>query len=427
MIFSHFGKKFTTKSGILELMDDLGTAMSGDEQYYMLGGGNPAHIPEVNTIWRRRMTEILGNKQEFEEMVANYDKPQGKTVFLEALAELLNRQFGWPLTAKNIGITNGSQTSSFILLNMFSGSTAHPSTGVAPQGPQGSGRKKILFPLMPEYIGYADQTVEDDCYLSYPSTIEEIDEVTYKYHVNFDSLEVTDEVGAICVSRPTNPTGNVLTDREVRRLVELAETHDIPLILDNAYGTPFPDIIFEEVTPFWNEHVILSMSLSKIGLPSTRTGIIIADETIIKALSSVNAILSLANVSVGQVLTLPLIRSGEILSISRDIIKPFYLKKSLKTQVLIKETFGNKFDYRIHKSEGSIFLWIWFKELPITSKQLYERFKKRRVLIVPGNYFFFGLQQAWTHVNQCIRISYAQNEEDVKKGIEIMADEVARL
>jgi ABC-type lipoprotein export system ATPase subunit len=32
---------------------------------------------------------------------------------------------------------------------------------------------------------------------------------------------------------------------------------------------------------------------------------------------------------------------------------------------------------------------LWFRNLPITTKELYERLKKRGVLVVPGEYFFY--------------------------------------
>jgi valine--pyruvate aminotransferase len=46
----------------------------------------------------------------------------------------------------------------------------------------------------------------------------------------------------ICVSRPTNPTGNVITDEELIKLDALANQHGIPLVIDNAYGVPFPGL-----------------------------------------------------------------------------------------------------------------------------------------------------------------------------------------
>jgi len=81
-------------------------------------------------------------------------------------------------------------------------------------------------------------------------------------------------------------------------------------------------------------------------------------------------------------------------------------------------------EFYIHKPEGAFFLWLWFKGMPITSQALYERLKQRGVVVVPGQYFFPGLQEEWQHKYECIRMSYAQDEAIVKAGIEIIADEV---
>lgn len=414
MRLSQFGQKFTARTGILELMDDLGHAMSGSEKKFMLGGGNPAHIPEVNSVWRKRMEQIMGEADGLERMLSNYDPPQGNMAFIRALASLLRREFGWELTERNIAITNGSQTSFFILFNMLA-------------GPDGRGEhRKILFPLTPEYIGYADQSIRSEDFRSFPADIEEIDEHTFKYHVNFDHLRVDDDVAAICVSRPTNPTGNVITDEEVVRLDAIAKSKGIPLIIDNAYGVPFPGMIFEQVTPTWNENILLTMSLSKIGLPSTRTGIVIASEEVIEAVSSCNAILSLSNGSVGQHIVRPLLDNGSILDLSRDTIRPFYQEKSERALGYIHESFDASLDYAVHKSEGSLFLWLWFRNLPVTTMELYNRLKEQHTIVVPGTYFFFGFDEEWTHRDQCIRLNYAMNDEDVKRGIEIIAEEAQR-
>jgi len=56
---STFGKNLCEGSGIGELMDDLGEALAGGGDVKMLGGGQPAHVPEVDAVWRRRMEEIM--------------------------------------------------------------------------------------------------------------------------------------------------------------------------------------------------------------------------------------------------------------------------------------------------------------------------------------------------------------------------------
>jgi valine--pyruvate aminotransferase len=227
------------------------------------------------------------------------------------------------------------------------------------------------------------------------------------------------ETGAICVSRPTNPTGNVITDEEINGLLELSRQQGVPLILDNAYGVPFPSIIFTEAMPMWDDNVIKCLSLSKLGLPAVRTGIIIAREDIIRAVSAMNAIISLAPSSFGPVLMQKLFSSGEILTIGAKLIRPFYQEKCKKAlESVHRELEG--IPYRVHTPEGSMFLWLWFENLPITSGELYLRLKEHGVLVVSGHYFFPGLKQGWQHSSECVRLTYSQDDETVRKGIAII-------
>ena len=413
---SQVGTRFTSDAGILQLMDDLGSALSGSEKKYMLGGGNPALIPEVAAVWRTQMARMLEDSERFDRVLGQYDTPQGRPRFLKAVAGMLNREYGWDLSPDNIAITNGSQSAFFMLFNLLAG----PGTDGAPD-------QTVLFPLMPEYIGYRDQSIRPIDFTSFLPRIEQIDEHCHKYHIDFDALTVADSTAAICVSRPTNPSGNVLTDAEVERLDRIAADHNVPLIIDNAYGTPFPDIIFSDVRPIWNENIVLSMSLSKIGLPSLRTGIVVAREEIVRAIGSMNAIMSLANGTVGQAITEELFESGEILRISRELVRPYYRRKSEHAIAWTHRVFADRFPYSIHRSEGSLFLWMWFPELPGTTADLYERLKARNVIVVPGRYFCFGTHDRWDHTDRCIRVSYAMNDSDVERGIEIIADEVANM
>jgi len=413
MKISRFGRKISAVSGIGRLMEDLGTALSQSREMLMLGGGNPAHIPEVQKYFRDSMEKLLHNGSEFERAIGNYDPPAGNPEFIEATAALLRKELGWDVQSKNIALTNGSQTAFFILFNIFAGAF------------EDGADRKILLPLAPEYIGYCDVGLVDDLFIANKPRIEHIDEHIFKYHINFNRTNVTEKIGAICVSRPTNPTGNVLTDTEIEKLSELAGTHDIPLIIDNAYGTPFPDIIFTEAKAKWNKQIIYCMSLSKLGLPSVRTGIVVANEEVIEMVSRVNAVMSLAPGGMGAAIVRDLFRTGEIISLGRDIIKPFYQEKAQAAlERICRELDG--IDFHVHKPEGAFFVWLWFPELPITDGELYERLKKRGVLVVPGNYFFPGLKETWRHKNECIRVNYSQDAGTVAAGIKIIAEEVKR-
>ena len=397
-------------------MDDLGHALaSGGPDLKMLGGGQPARIPAMDALWRRRVAELMAEPGGLERALTSYDPPRGNPRFLGAVAGLFQRTFGWNISAANVAVTAGGQTAFYFLFNLLA--------GVMPDG----SRRKILLPLVPEYIGYSNQGVGGDLFRAVPPLIEKTGPHEFKYRVDFENLHVTPDIAAICASRPTNPTGNVLTDDEVARLAALAKAHGIPLILDNAYGAPFPGIFFADAEPFWDEHVVLTLSLSKLGLPGTRTGIVIGPEPIIRALGSMSAITGLANPNIGQQIILPLLESGEVLQLSREVVKPFYEARCHLARQAALAAFGDDFEWFMHRSEGALFLWLWFPGLPIPVRELYERLKQRGVLVVSGDYFFFGDDRAdWPHRHECIRVTYSMDEAVVRDGLRLIGEEVRR-
>jgi len=409
MTFSKFGNKFTRPNGITQLMDDLGNANSGDDpNLIMLGGGNPAIIPESNAVFVKELQQIIASSQ-VDQMVGLYDGPQGHDQFRDALATLLNEHYGWALDGDNISLSNGSQSNFFALFNLLAGEMEDGS------------QKKILFPLAPEYVGYADQGLSEDMFVSIKPKIHLLDKKQFKYEIDFEGLKNTLEseqsFGAICVSRPTNPTGNVITDAELSTLDSLAQQYNIPLIIDNAYGHPFPGAIYTDATLTWNENTILCMSLSKLGLPGLRTGIVIANKEIINAMSRINSIMILAPNSVGPVLMTRLIKDKELLPLCNNVIKPYYKKKSEMAVALFNEIFADLPVY-LHKLEGSFFMWLWFKDMGITSEALYEKLKEEKVYIIPGHSFFIGIDDEWAHKHQCVRINYAKDEATLRAGLE---------
>lgn len=417
-MFSVTGTRLAARSGILDLMDDLGRAMTTDPDMRMLGGGNPAHIPAVDAVWRRRMQELMADGDALERMLGNYDPPRGNPHFVKALAGCLNGALGWNLAPENVAVTAGGQTGFFYLFNLLAGTMSDGS------------QRKILLPLVPEYIGYANQGMEPGLFTGCPAIIEDLPDHEFKYRVDLGAVEQalgTEKISAMCVSRPTNPTGNVLTDEEVARLSSLARQASIPLIIDNAYGLPFPAAIFTEASPVWADHIILTLSLSKLGLPGTRTGIVIARPEIAEAVAAMTSVTGLANTNTGQQIVLPMLESGELLRLSREVIRPFYETRSRQALTWLQDSFAGQKKWSVHRSEGSFFLWLRLQDLPITTLELYERLKARKVLVVPGEHFFFGLNEDWPHRHECLRLNYSGPEKAVREGLGIIADEVGAL
>ena len=414
MKFSKYAQRFLKDSGTVQLMADLGAA---DANSIMLGGGNPAHIPVVQRAFREALQQVMDEPNELERMLGDYSGPGGQNEFIELLAEFFRHSLGWNITHKNIALSNGSQASFSLLFNSFAGASLAGS------------ERKILLPLVPEYIGYNDQQVGTTSILEaqLPS-IEKHSTDFFKYRIDFDKLQLRQHHGAICLSRPTNPTGNVVTDDELQRLLSMAKRAHIPLIIDGAYGLPFPAMVYRAVNPLWDEQIILCLSLSKLGLPGVRTGIIIAKEEIIDMVSRANAINNLAPGNVGPHLLCKLLKEQRLLAMCQQHIQPFYQAKRQFAIGCLKEKMRN-LPVVIHEPEGAFFLWLWIQGLPISSQALYRRLRKQNVFILAGEHFYPGIEghRDWPHRYECIRLSYANSEHVIEQGITVIADTLRKL
>jgi len=427
MSLSRFGQQLTSDAAIVNLMEDLGVALNVNPDVLFLGGGNPAQIPEVEQCVAQHLQKIATNPDVLHKLLGIYQSPRGSEAFITELVSFFQAEFDWPVTAENLCITNGSQSAFFMLLNMLGGEQADGSV------------KRICFPMLPEYLGYADQGLTHDMFYGVKPKIVKINEHEFKYHVDFDALVIDESTAAICVSRPSNPTGNVISSDEMQRLADLATAANIPLIVDCAYGDPFPGVIYNKDPLSWRAPYIFVMSLSKMGLPGVRTGIVVAEPDITRGLVQANTVTSLACGNLGPVLMTSLLQSNDVMRLCHDVIYPFY--ESSKNIILA--AIADKFQgltYRIHSPEGAFFLWLWFEGLPISSADLYERLKVKNVLIMEGSHFFFGLEAPdsdkkvevenienmndWPHARECIRLTYCQSPEKMTEAVIIIANEL---
>jgi len=278
---------------------------------------------------------------------------------------------------------------------------------------------------MPEYLGYADQFISDNACYGFKPQIELMPNKQFKYHVDLKNLSLQENTAALCVSRPSNPTGNIISSSELEALHKRSCDGNIPLIVDCAYGEPFPGICYEQVESLWQPGMVFVQSLSKLGMPGARTGIVIADEELISTFVEINTVISLANGNFGPVVARELLKESRINSLRDNIILPFYKQKRDFMIETVKKYFAD-IHYYMHVSQGAFFVWLWFPELSETSQELYLCCKEKGLLIMPGEPFFFGLDEPWPHAKQCVRLSFCQSEAVIDEAIQLLAQEVRR-
>ncbi|CAN5797692.1 valine--pyruvate transaminase [soil metagenome] len=410
------GEKMSKLSGVRTINKDTMDALRAEDahKWINLGGGNPVVLPEAEYMWRRYTHELL-KAPDFGEVICRYGASQGYEPLVEAVVDLFNSRYGWGITRRNVLIAPGSQALIYFALNSFGGRAAE-------------GRiQPIVLPLSPEYTGYGGTTIAEDTLKSYRPSIDILGPHRFKYRPDFKRLKIDGATGAVLFSRPSNPTGNVLTDGETQKIVDLAMVEEVPVLIDSAYAVPFPNLAFTEMTPIFKENVIHLISFSKAGLPGERIGVAIGSERYLSVLESFQANANIHSSRYGQAIAAKAIKSGELAHISEAVIKPHYKRKLTLLEDAFERELPEELPWYLHAGDGAMFAWLWMKDLPVSDVDLYERLKQDRVIVVPGSLFFPGLEEPWSHKQQCIRISLTATEEEIEQGVATIAQVIGQV
>lgn len=417
---TQFGDRMSHLTGVRAIMKDIIETLNASKasgqgvEFINLSAGNPVILPEVEQLWRDCTADLLAS-EEYGEVVCRYGASQGYEPLIEAIRDDFNHRYGLALTSRNILITPGSQNLYFLAANALGGYST-------------SGQlRDILLPLSPDYTGYGGVTLYPEAVKAYRPFIELGEDAhSFKYRPDFERLEVNENTGFVLFSRPCNPTGNVLSAKEVQGIVNLAAPHNVPVFIDSAYAPPFPALNFTEMTPVFGPNVVHCISLSKAGLPGERVGIAIGDERIIQVLEAFQTNLCIHSSRYGQAIAARAIRSGALAKIAEQVIRPHYQQKFAVLEETLYRHMPDAVPWRLHRGEGAIFAWLWFDQLPMSDWDFYNELKRYGVIIVPGSPFFPGLQQSlqgedWPHMRQCFRISLTETESQIATGLQHLA------
>lgn len=407
-----FGKQMSQLTGVRAIMKDIITTLRTNKgkKFINLSAGNPVILPQVEQLWRDYTVELLAS-QEYGEVVCRYGSSQGYAPFVEAIVKDFNQRYDLKLTEQNILITPGSQSLYFYGANAFGGYTLEGDL------------KQVVLPLSPEYTGYGGVTLTPEALIAYKPSMD-IDAANhrFKYRADFSQLEINETTGCVIFSRPCNPTGNVLTNEEVNKIVAMAAPYDVPVFIDSAYAPPFPGLNFTEMTPVFGENIVHCMSLSKAGLPGERLGIAIGDPQIIETLEAFQTNMCIHASRYGQAIAARAISSGALAKISTEVIRPYYQEKFAIVENTLDASMPKDLPWLLHKGEGAIFAWIWLQDLPMTDWEFYQKLKDVGVIVVPGASFFPGLREEWAHKQQCFRVSLTASNEEIALGMQKFAE-----
>jgi DNA-binding transcriptional MocR family regulator len=173
-------------------------------------------IPALN----RLMSQVFRNDPV---SCHSYDAPPGSPALRHAIARR-GMEAGYSVTADEIVITSGAKEAVYLSIR----AVTRPGDTVAIESPAYYALLEVLSSLGLRVVEIA---------------------VHPRHGMNLDDLEIALKerpiAAVVLVSNFSNPTGSCMSDDAKRRLVDLLDEHNVPLVEDDVYG----ELVFEGRRP----------------------------------------------------------------------------------------------------------------------------------------------------------------------------------
>jgi len=228
---------------------------------------------------------------------------------------------------------------------------------------------------------------------------------------------ITKKTRAILVINPSNPTGAVLSQKEITMLARIARTHSLFVIADETYR----EIVFGSRPKSFlsqssvREHILVLDSASKrFSVPGARIGCIVSrNKEIMDAVLRI-AMVRLSAPTVEQYALAPILRNPNA-----------YIKKIVQEYHARRDTVLAKLSCMpgvvTYAPQGALYLIV---ELPVADAEQFIlfmltkfRYQKTTVLVAPASGFYVTPKKG---INQ-IRIAYVVNRAKLKQAMDILA------
>lgn len=228
----------------------------GEDKVFDFSIGNPS-VPAPEQV-RKTLIRLLSEKDPV--ALHGYTSAQGDPTVRAAIADYLNRTYDAGVDANLIYLTVGAAASLTISLTAL----LNPGDEVI-----------LLAPFFPEYRVFVERTGAK--VVSVPA-----DPQTLQPDLNALASAFSEKTRVLLVNSPNNPTGAVLTEESIRRIVALLEENSakqgtpVWLISDE----PYRELVWGDVTvPYLTRYyanTLVCYSFSKsLSLPGERIGYVL--------------------------------------------------------------------------------------------------------------------------------------------------------
>jgi aspartate/methionine/tyrosine aminotransferase len=223
----------------------------------------------------------------------------------------------------------------------------------------------------------------------------------FRFHPDRVEKAITPKTKLLILNSPSNPTGVVMNDEEVRAAVEIARKHDLLIVSDEIYepflydrgaGIPSPAKLYDRT-------LILRGFSKSHAMTGWRLGYVVGPEAIVSQMAKLQQYTYVCAPSPFQHAALAALDVR-----MTDAVAAYRRKRDL-----VIERLSRKFE--VVRPEGAFYV---FAKAPAgsTATDFVARAIDNNVLIIPGNVF----SEQDTH----FRISYATTDEKLAQGCDIL-------
>lgn len=268
-----------------------------------------------------------------------------------------------------------------------------------------SGVSSALLLLFNAFVNQGDEVLLIEPYfLIYKSMLDFYGAKIHTIPENFSKTDIEQlkptKLKFILFSNPSNPTGYILKKEQLELLAEYAESTGAYIVSDEIYEKFDYDNEFVSIGSFYEKAITLTGFSKTYSMTGLRLACILSDEKVNKALTTLQQYTIVCAPSATQYAGLEALKTDMSSYIQDYKEKRDYVHNALKAH------------YPIYKSPGAFYYFLPIKEKDEDFVQ--KAVLEKKVILVPGHIF--------TNSNHFVRMSYASEWDNLKKGVDALID-----
>jgi aspartate/methionine/tyrosine aminotransferase len=314
-----------------------------------------------------------------------YTLTQGAPELLKAVAKRLADDVGWQVPSEETGVMITSGTSGALLL--VSMAMLNPGDEAVIPDPY-----FVIYPALASMAG--GKAVYCDTYPDFRMTAERVEPL------------LTERTKFVLVNSPSNPSGVVLSSRELNELVELCRSRGVLLVADEIYDAftydeAREDGRFPSPARMTQEMLLIRGFGKTYGCTGWRLGYAAGPAPLIQQMAKLQQYTFVCAPSMAQV--------GMAGAFGVDL--KGRVAQYQKRRDMVVEAFSDVTE--LVQPSGAFYAFVKVPaRLGLTGMQFVERALEKNVLVIPGSVF----SRRDTH----FRLSYAAPDETLAKGLEVL-------